>query len=72
MADTSSRPVCIGEESQTSKLAINFDKTKLVKIGASRDRRLNQEGHFGLDWSHTFTELGIYYDVNNMDNTTYN
>ena len=44
-----------------SGLAINIDETKLVEIAAIRDRRLKWEGHFGLDWSHTFTALGIMY-----------
>ena len=53
-----------------SGLAIHRDKTKLIKIGASRDRRLIWEGQFGLDWMNTFTALGTFYDIENIDKIT--
>ena len=46
-----------------SGLAINKDKTKVIKIGASQDRRVSREGHFGLNWTHSFEVLGIHCDV---------
>ena len=51
-------------------LAINFDRTKLVKTPASRDRRLNWDGYFGIYCSHTFTALDMYFHVNNMEQET--
>ena len=46
-----------------SGLAINKDKTKVIKIGGSRDRRIPWEGQFGLKWTHSFEALGIQYNV---------
>ena len=46
-----------------SGLAINKDKTKVIKIGGSRDRRIPWEGQFGLKWTHSFEVLGIQYNV---------
>ena len=42
-----------------SGLAINKEKTKVIKIGASRDRRIHWEGQFGLKWDHTFEVLEV-------------
>ena len=53
-----------------SGLGINKDKTKVVKIGALRDRRIQWEGNFGLEWTHTFVVLGIQYDVKFLKETT--
>ena len=53
-----------------SRLAINKEKTKVIKIGASRDRRIPWEGQFGLTWDHTFEVLGINYDVFNLEEIT--
>ena len=49
-----------------SGLGINKDKTKVIKIGALRDRRMKWEGSFGLEWTHSFVVLGIHYDVNSL------
>ena len=51
-----------------SGLTINIDETKSVKM-YGKDKRLNWEGHFGLDWSYAFTALGfsgfiLRYDLN--------
>ena len=53
-----------------SGLAINRDKTKVIKIGAARDRRISWEGQFGLNWTHTFEVLGIEYDVFKLSEIT--
>ena len=53
-----------------SGLGINRDKTKVIKIGALRDRRMSWEGKFGLEWTHSFVVLGIHYDVNKLSETT--
>ena len=53
-----------------SGLAINKDKTKVIKIGVSRDRRIPWEGQFGLKWTHSFEVLGIQYDVFNLRDIT--
>ena len=42
-------------------MELNIDKTRLIRIEASRDRRLNWEGHFVLSWSHTFHAIQIYF-----------
>ena len=49
-----------------SGLGINVDKTKAVKIGATRDRSLNWEGKYGMEWTNKFTVLGIDYNVDEM------
>ena len=53
-----------------SGLAINKDKTKVIKIGGSRDRRIPWEGQFGLKWTHSFEVLGIQYDVFRLNELT--
>ena len=53
-----------------SGLAINKDKTKVIKIGGSRYRRISWEGQFGLKWTHSFEVLGIQYDVFKLDEIT--
>ena len=53
-----------------SGLAINKEKTKVIKIGASRDRRIPWEGQFGLKWDYKFEVLGINYDDFNLENIT--
>ena len=53
-----------------SGLGINKEKTKVIKIGALRDRRISWEGNFGLEWTHSFVVLGIQYDVNSLSETT--
>ena len=53
-----------------SGFSINFDKSKLVKIGAWGAKRLNWEGQFGLEWTDTFEALGITFKVTDIDNIT--
>ena len=53
-----------------SGLGINVDKTKAVKIGATRDRSLNWEGKYGMEWTNKFTVLGIDYNVDEMGEIT--
>ena len=53
-----------------SGLAINKDKTKVIKIGGSRDRRISWEGQFGLKWTHSFEVLVNQYDVFKLDEIT--
>ena len=53
-----------------SGLDINKDKTKVIKIGASRDRRITWEGKFGLKWTHKFEVLGIHYDTFKLHDIT--
>ena len=53
-----------------SGLAINKDKTKVIKIGGTRDRRISREGQFGLKWTHSFEVLGIQYDVFGLNELT--
>ena len=53
-----------------SGLGINVDKTKAVKLGATRDRSLYWEGRYGMEWTNKFTVLGIDYDVNDMGEIT--
>ena len=53
-----------------SGLGINKDKTKVIKIGALRDRRISWEGNVSLEWTHSFVVLGIQYDVNLLSETT--
>ena len=53
-----------------SGLDINKDKTNVVKIGASRVRSIPWQGKFGFKWATTFEILGIYYDINHMNEIT--
>ena len=53
-----------------SGLDINNEKTNVVKIGASRGISIPWQGKFGFKWSTTFEILGIYYDVNRMNEIT--
>ena len=53
-----------------SGLAINKDKTKVIKIGGTRDRQISWEGQFGLKWTHSFEVLGIQYDVFRLNEIT--
>ena len=53
-----------------SGLDINIEKTRVVKIGASRGSSIPWQGKFGFKWSTTFEILGIYYDVNRMNEIT--
>ena len=53
-----------------SGLEMNKDKTKVVKIGAIRDRSISLEGKFGLDWTEDFEVLGIKYRIRHMETIT--
>ena len=52
---------------KVSGLAINIDKTNVVKTGLLRDRSVPCEGYFGLKWVTDFEILGIKYRINHMD-----
>ena len=45
---------------KVSGLAINKDKTKVVKIGALRDRSIHWQGKYGFEWTDSFEILGIF------------
>ena len=51
-------------------LEINNEKTKIVKIGASRGSSISSQGKFGFNWTTTFEILGIYYDITKMGEIT--
>ena len=55
-----------------SGLKINITKTKVIRIGPIRetDRRFCREND--LEWVTEFVDLGIKYDVLNMENITVN
>ena len=53
-----------------SGLAINIDKTNVVKIGALRGRSIPWEGKFGLKWVTDFEVLGIKYRIIHMETIT--
>ena len=53
-----------------SGLAINVDKTNVVKIEALRGRSITWEGKFGLKWVTDFEVLGIKYRIHHMDTIT--
>ena len=53
-----------------SGLAISNEKTKVVKIGALRDRSIPWQGKYGFERTNTFEILGILYNINDMKNIT--
>ena len=53
-----------------SGLDINKDKTIIVIIGASRGRSILLQGEFGFEWAANIETLGIYYDINHMNEIT--
>ena len=53
-----------------SGLDINKEKTKLVKLGATRDSNIPWQGKFGFNWSDRFEILGIHYDMNKFNEIT--
>ena len=55
---------------KVSGLAINNEKTKVVKLGALRDRSMHWQGKFGFEWTVSFEILGIHYNINDMENIT--
>ena len=55
---------------KVSGLAINKDKTNVIKIGALRGRSITWEGKFGLKWTTEFEVLGIKYNIDKMESIT--
>ena len=55
---------------KVSGLAINKDKTSVIKIGALRGRSISWEGKFGLKWTTEFEVLGIKYNIDKMESIT--
>ena len=53
-----------------SGLDINNEKTKIVKLGATRDSNIPWQGKFGFKWWDTFEILGIHYDLNIFNEVT--
>ena len=53
-----------------SGLAINNENTKVVKLGALRDRSMPWQGKFGYEWTCSFKILGINYNINDMEQIT--
>ena len=53
-----------------SGLAINNEKTKVVKIGALRGRSIPWQGKYGFEWTSSFEILGITYNIEDMENIT--
>ena len=53
-----------------SGLAINNEKTKVVKIGALRGRSIPWQGKYGFEWTSSFEILGIIYNIEDMENIT--
>ena len=49
-----------------SGLGVNTEKTKVVKIGRSRDRSIAWEGKYNLKWTGEFEVLGISYNILKM------
>ena len=53
-----------------SGLKVNTEKTKVIKIGAARDNRINLCTDLNLIWTDKFTSLGITYNINEMEHIT--
>ena len=53
-----------------SGLDINKEKTKVVKLGASRDSNIPWQGKFGFNWYNKFEILGIHFDMNKLNEIT--
>ena len=49
-----------------SGLDINKEKTKVIKLGATRDSNIPWQGNFGFKWPDKFEILGIHYDMNTL------
>ena len=49
-----------------SGLGVNIEKTKVIKIGRSRDRSIAWEGKYNLKWTDEFEVLGISYNIHKM------
>ena len=55
---------------QISGLKINVDKTKVIKFEADRDSRNILCPDLKLIWTNKFTSLGIYYNIDQLENIT--
>ena len=53
-----------------SGLDINKEKTKMVKLGASRDSSIIWQGKFGFQWADNFEILGIHYNMEKLNSIT--
>ena len=53
-----------------SGLAINNEKTKVVKLWALRGRSIPWQGKYGFEWTSSFEILGIFYNIEYMNNIT--
>ena len=53
-----------------SGLDINKEKTKVVKLGASRDSNIPWQGKFGFNSSNKFEILGIHFNMNKLNEIT--
>ena len=57
------------EFQKISGLKVNTEKTKVVKVGMKGDNRKTCND-LNLEWTQTFTSLGITYDIQNMKEIT--
>ena len=55
---------------KVSGLDINKEKTKVIKVGAMRDRSIPLGGKYAFDWTSPYEILGILYNINDMGNIT--
>ena len=53
-----------------SGVDINKEKTKLVKLGATRDSSILWQGKFGLNWTDDFEILGNQYNMKKLHEIT--
>ena len=53
-----------------SGLDINKEKTKLVKLGATRDNSIQWQGKFVFNWTDDFKILGIQYNMKKLHEIT--
>ena len=61
---------CLSDFEYVSGLKINIKKTKVIKIGGWRDRRIILCPELNLIWTNKFESLGIKYDTSEMDHIT--
>ena len=53
-----------------SGLDINKEKTKLVKLGVTRDSSIQWQGKFGFNWTDDFEILEIQYNIKKLHEIT--
>ena len=53
-----------------SGLDINKEKTKVIKLGASRDSSIPWQGKFGFNWPDNFEISGIHYNMKKLHEIT--